>query len=330
MRSRTKTTLKRYWFLIALALVVPLGTALPEGGNALRGAKIVLPLLVAATLFVTGFTLNMSRLLRQVTNLRAILLVLSTTYILAPALAYALALLWGPAVGGAESRGFQFLQAVMIAAAQAGTLASAIALTLMARGDQELALVLTVVSNALTSLLTPLVLKFSVGAVVAFPLGDMMLRMTLVVVLPVILGQIARRLWWEAAAPVLPLLRRVPQIIILVFVYTGFSAAGGDLWREPTIALQFLGACASLHLLLLLWSGTSARILRLSPASRTAVLFCGAQKTLPNGIYLWDRFFPANPYGAIPLVLYHLFQLVVDTFLVPWVTPAESQRWRRS
>ena len=32
---------------------------------------------------------------------------------------------------------------------------------------------------------------------------------------------------------------------------------------------------------------------------------------------MWNNFFQANPYGAVPLVLYHLFQLVVDTLLVP-------------
>ncbi|MDG2213503.1 MAG: bile acid:sodium symporter, partial [Verrucomicrobiota bacterium] len=56
---------------------------------------------------------------------------------------------------------------------------------------------------------------------------------------------------------------------------------------------------------------------RLEWRERTAVILCGSQKTLPNGIYVWNNFFQANPYGAVPLVLYHLFQLVVDTLLVP-------------
>ena len=59
----------------------------------------------------------------------------------------------------------------------------------------------------------------------------------------------------------------------------------------------------------------------LPQSSRTAVVFCGSQKTLPNAIYLWDHFFASNPYGAIPMVLYHIFQLVLDTLLVPWLEP---------
>ena len=57
-------------------------------------------------------------------------------------------------------------------------------------------------------------------------------------------------------------------------------------------------------------------MLKLSWPDRTAVILCGSQKTLPNGIYIWSHFFPTNPYGAVPLVLYHLFQLIVDTLLV--------------
>ena len=60
---------------------------------------------------------------------------------------------------------------------------------------------------------------------------------------------------------------------------------------------------------------------------RTAMILSGSQKTLPNGIYIWDTFFMPHgsvsalivhvPFGAVPLVLYHLFQLVIDTLLVP-------------
>ena len=76
----------------------------------------------------------------------------------------------------------------MLAAAQAGTLSSAIALTVVARGRQDLALLLTIVSNTATAVLTPLVLELTVGRVVELPIGDMMQRMALVVIAPVVPG----------------------------------------------------------------------------------------------------------------------------------------------
>ena len=108
------------------------------------------------------------------------------------------------------------------------------------------------------------------------------------------------------------------QFIILMFVYTGFSAATGQLSQDKDLVLRFFAACALLHLVLLGANTLLSGALKLQWPDRTALILCGSQKTLPNGIYVWSNFFATNPYGAVPLVLYHLFQLLVDTLLVPW------------
>jgi sodium/bile acid cotransporter 7 len=309
--------LKRHWFLICLGLLAPAGLAFPECGKAIGDSRAP-PILVATTLFVSGLTLDTRRLARQLTNARAIALGLLSTYAAAPALAFLLAHILGPAGGEAGGIDPFFLQSVMIAASQATTLASAIALTTVARGDQELALVLTVASNAATMVLTPLVLRLTLGGETSFQIGAMMQRMALIIILPVGLGQVARAFLWSALAHRPHLLRLVPQMIILSFVYTGASTAAAELKQEPTLALRFLAIAAGLHALLLLWTYGAATLLRLPDAARTAIVFCGSQKTLPNGIYLWRTFFPQNPSGAVALVLYHILQLVTDTLLAPW------------
>ena len=321
MPKITPHTFKRYWFLMALVVILPLGYLWPEGGIRIRQAGSVVPILVATTLLISGFTLDTSRLLGQAGKLPVILLCLGTTYGVAPILAYFLVKLWGPEITGPDSLGFQFLQAVMILAAQAGTLASALALTGVARGNQELALILTVISNSLTAVLTPLILSLSVGAKVEFPLSAMISRMALVVLLPVVIGQVARRFLWKAAQPILKPLKIVPQIIILTFVYTSFGAAASYLLEASGVLFRFAGICVALHLLLLAWTYSASTLMRIPQSSRAAVVFCGSQKTLPNGIYLWDHFFASNPYGAVPMVLYHILQLVLDTLLIPWIEP---------
>jgi sodium/bile acid cotransporter 7 len=246
---------------------------------------------------------------------------LSSTYLVAPLLAIALVRILGPANGGAGSEGYHFFEAMMIVAAQAGTIASAPALTLVAGGNQALALLITLSSNLLTSVVTPLILRLTVGTMVAFPVGRMMREDALVVLLPVIAGQIAHRLFWSRLRRSLPVIVRLPQAIILVFVYTGVAMAASHLSQRPALILSFLATAASLHVALLVWNHRSATWLGLSEGNRTAVVFCGSQKTLPNGIYLWDTFFPANPHGAFALVCYHVFQLVLDSLLVPWLSP---------
>ena len=117
--------------------------------------------------------------------------------------------------------------------------------------------------------------------------------------------------------PIQPFIRIAPQIIILMFVYTGFASGAAQLQKDSDIVLRFLTACALLHVILLGLNFVISGALGFKWPERTAIILSGSQKTLPNGIYVWSNFFSANPHGAVPLVLYHLYQLLVDTLLVP-------------
>ena len=305
--------MSRYWFLAMLLLMIPAGLWLPEGGQTIKNAKWATPVLVGMMMGISGFTLDTSKLRRQAASLGAISLVLFSTYCVAPAVAYGLAL-WLQPAGHPH-----FLPAVMIMAAQASSLASALALTVLSRGNQELALIFTLLSSSLTVVLTPLVLQLSIGASVEIPLGQMIFKMLLVVVMPVALAQALRRFLWAKAKPLLKGIRLVPQLIILVFVYSGFSVATGQINGNADIVLRIVVLSALLHAILLAWNFGVSILLRMDSGTGTALVFCGSQKTLPNGIYLWQNFFGDNPIGALPLALYHLIQLIADTLLVPFL-----------
>jgi sodium/bile acid cotransporter 7 len=227
---------------------------------------------------------------------------------------------------GVEPDARFFLEAVMIAAAQASTLASAQALTIVAGGDAGLSLVLTITSNVATVVLTPALLHASLGVSVSFPAREMTQQMALVVLGPVALGQIARPFLRKAALRARFVLRFVPQGIILVFVYTGIAAAAERLAASPDLVLRFLAVAVVVHLSLLAFTWTVSTLLGLRPTARVAIVLSGSQKTLPNGIYLWDRFFAGNPHGALALVVLHVFQLVVDALILPWLSPDERHR----
>ncbi len=311
---------KKYWFLAALILLIPVGIFAPGAGLAVKEASWVIPVFVGVMLGIAGFTMDTSSLVKQATNFRAVLPVLASIYAFAPAVAYGLAKLFTPNDDG------EFIAAMMIMAAQAGSLASAIALTMLAGGNRELALICTLLSNSLTVVLTPLILQWSIGAEVNFPIAKMILRMAYMILLPIAAGQLLRKWLWEKTEAIQPAIRLVPQFIILLFVYTGFAAGAEQLQKETGIVIRFLTACIILHLAVLAFNWLLSAVLRFGWPERTAMILCGSQKTLPNGIYIWDTFFvksAANPapiihvpFGAVPLVLYHLFQLVVDTLLV--------------
>ena len=319
-RMSMSTFWRRHWFLVALAAVCAAAIVFPAGGTAVRQAPLALPLLTATSLFLSSVTLETAGL-REGADVRGLALGLSSTYVVAPLLAVALVGLLGPANGGAGSEGYHFFEAMMIVAAQASTIASAPALTLVAGGNQALALLITLSSNLLTSLVTPLLLRLTVGTVVAFPVGRMMREDALVVLLPVVAGQVAHRLFWprlRASCPRSCACRRrssssssTPELPWPRPIFRSGPRSSCPSWRPRrrcTLRCSF-GTIAARR-----GSGSAER-------NRTAVVFCGSQKTLPNGIYLWDTFFPANPHGALALVCYHLFQLVLDSLLVPWLSP---------
>jgi len=304
---------RRHWFLVCLAVVAVAGLVAPGAGVAIRQAGFALPLLTATSLFLSGLTLETEGLLKGV-ELRGVALGLASVFVVAPLAAILLSRAFG-----ADER--FFFEAMMIVAAQASTIASAPALTLVAGGNQALGLSITLSSNLLTSLVTPTILRLTVGTVVSFPIGRMILEDATVVLLPVLAGFAAHRLFWKRIAGARAAIVGFSQGIILVFVYTGVAAAAAHLSQSPRVILAFLATAASLHFVLLVWNWQASAWLRLSDESRTAVVICGSQKTLPNGIYLWSTFFPANPHGALALVCYHVFQLVVDSLLLPWLSP---------
>src|SRR5205823_2529087 len=89
------------------------------------------------------------------------------------------------------------------------------------------------------------------------------------------------------------------------------------------------GLCVGTHLTALFGGLWSSRGLRFDRPSQIAVAFACSQKTLPVALYLFDRYFKeAHPLSLVPLVFYHVGQLVVDTLLADWLaarSPVETQ-----
>ncbi len=317
--------LQRFWFLVALMAVLLLGLVWPEGGVQIRQAGWIIPTLVALVLGLSGFMADTRTLIGQAANWRAILLVFASVYIVAPLLAGQFAKLFSHAMPPAAAA--QFFEAMILMAAQSSTMASAIALTLLARGNGEFAIIVALLTNLSTVLFTPLILRLALDShEVAFETSRMMQSMALTVVLPVLLGQWARRWLWHRTVAMRPALRVAPQCIVLVFAYTGVAAAAQSLKGDVVVLLRYAGCCAALHITLLLGNLAACRAMGLDAMTRTAAVFAGAQKTLPNGIYLWERFFPANPQGAVALIFYHAIQLFVDTLLVGWFDRRQDAR----
>ncbi len=69
---------RRYWFLAALILLIPVGILLPDFGLQLKQAGWVIPVFVGVMLGIAGFTMDTSSLVKQATNFQAFVPVLLT------------------------------------------------------------------------------------------------------------------------------------------------------------------------------------------------------------------------------------------------------------
>jgi sodium/bile acid cotransporter 7 len=146
-----------------------------------------------------------------------------------------------------------------------------------------------------------------------------MRALVLVLVLPVVLGQAARRLPGVPAgmARHRVVLGAVARLLVAsVLIAAAVDAASQAELLSAGLVLATLAVCGVVHLtglLLGLWGG---RLLGLARADRIAVAFAGSQKTLPVALFLYGAYYRGDyPLAVLPLLLYHAAQLLVDTLI---------------
>jgi sodium/bile acid cotransporter 7 len=201
------------------------------------------------------------------------------------------------------------------------TVQSAIAFTSMARGNISAAVCSASASTMLGVFVTP----FLVGLVVlphaaATSSFDSIGRILLQLMLPFVVGHLARPWiggWILRRRQILGLVDRGS---ILLVVYTAFSAAVIEgLWKQvPLQALAgLLAVCAVLLGCALALTGWLARRLGFDKADEITIVFCGSKKSLASGIPMAKVLFASHAVGAIvlPLMLFHQMQLMVCAVL---------------
>jgi sodium/bile acid cotransporter 7 len=213
---------------------------------------------------------------------------------------------------------------LLIVASVPCTLASAIVWTRRAGGNDAVALLVVVLTTCTGWLVAPLWLAVLGSAhQVDVPIKDMMEKLLLVLILPVALGQLARAIppVARAAGRHKKVLGVVAQLLVLCVIVKGAVGASGRLSSESSaleplaIAVAAL-ACLATHLGALFVGLGGARAFGFDRPSQIAVAFACSQKTLPVAIFLFDTYFKETHHLAlVPIVVYHVGQLVLDTFL---------------
>ena len=137
------------------------------------------------------------------------------------------------------------------------------------------------------------------------------------IVLPLLLGQLGRRLALRRVRKMRAGLSRLGNLGIVLIVFFSFSVAAGregffaELSRSPW-PLVFLLVSAPLMLVLAQLQG---RLLQLERTQRIALAFTASQKTIAFGVPLIESLFgDSASLVMIPLLFYHPWQLIVASF----------------
>lgn len=302
-------------FTLTLLAVVLAATLLPASGQVATIFEWITNLAIALLFFMHGAKLSRQAILAGAGHWRLHLLVFACTFILFPLLGLALKPALEPLLGKELYLGMLYLCALP------ATVQSAIAFTSLARGNIPAAICSAAASSLLGIFLTPLLVALLMG--VHGDNGstlDAIGKISLQLLLPFVLGQIAQRWIGGWVNQNKSWLKYVDQSSILLVVYTAFSAAViGGLWQQVPLAtlLLVIAACCVLLALALVLTHMLGKWLGFSLEDRITILFCGSKKSLATGVPMAQVLFAGSAIGVLilPLMLFHQIQLMVCAVL---------------
>lgn len=315
--------LSAYWkhgFTLCLLGVLVLAWFIPQPGapGGWLQPEWTTKLGVWVIFFLQGISLPTRELAAGYQPIRLQAFVLGWNYLLFPLVAF-LSLVWLTHFLPEDvAMGFRLLSVLPT------TIASAVAFTSLAGGRTASALCATALSNLLAVVAVPLwvALYLRTGASVELPLWPLLSKLALLIVFPLLLGQLLRRFGKKIAAAFRPWARRASSGIILFIIYAAFAGSVASGLFQSFSAFDLILIFFLVAALLLLVSGAvwfSAGWLRLTAGDRIAAFFCASQKSLATGLPLATAIFAVLPEtivvnsGAVllPLIVYHPLQLLL-------------------
>lgn len=321
---KLRNLIKKYWFLVGLALVFALTLAditdlTAEAGRWCK--RHYGPDLVIFLVFLfSGMILNPDQIRSGLANVKGTVHALILIFIISPVIAALLQLF--PIQTGIKIG--LFLVAVMPT-----TLSSGVVMTGASGGRMAHALVITVIANILAVVTIPFSLSLLLEltgneTAIVINKGAVMTKIGIFVVLPLLAGLAARSLFTHWIRAHSSHFQIINQILILSIVWMGIAQSKPMVLKSQSQLFVIVLLAFAFHLALLYTAWSSIRLLKIPAGRRESIIFMGIQKTLPLSVILQVTLFPE--YGAALLVCvgHHFISLMIDGFLVGRLRPAET------
>lgn len=294
-------------FLLALIGAVALASLLPSSGSAARALDVLADAGIVLLFLLHGAKLPREAIIAGAKNWKLHLAVLGFSYLVFPALGLAMTgLVPLPAV---VATGLLFLTLLP------STVQSSIAFTAIARGNVAAAVCSASLSNLLGVVVTPLLVGLLMSRTGTTAGAEAIQKIALQLVLPFALGHLSRPWIGDFLGRHKPLTGLVDRGVILLVVYTSFSAAViGGIWQRlsPVALAQIFGLSTLLLAAVLLLTQLVGRLAAFPREDAIVLQFCGSKKSLVTGVPLAGVLFPAAQVGTIllPLMIFHQLQLI--------------------
>ena len=318
-----KEFLAKRWFLLSLVVVFALGLIVHEECATWADHEPFRNAVVFTVLFLMAVSLSLKALSSGIRRPRGTLLAVAMNYGVLPLILWAVTCL----IGNPEFKGLR--DGLLVIAVTPCTLVSAAVWTRRAGGNDSIAIMVTLITNLLCFVIAPLwlLLFFGTNVELKTPFSEMVLKLGLLVVLPMVLAQLTRthRRWANWATENKSKLGIAAQCGILAMVFLGAIKVGPEMVGENAgHGITLIGIALAVVLfvhIVVFWLGiASGGWLKLSREDALAVGFAGSQKTLMIGLLICLDL----DFLVIPIVLYHVSQLIVDTLFADYLRTAND------
>jgi sodium/bile acid cotransporter 7 len=307
--------LKR-WFMILTVLGIFVAVQFPAPTRQAFG-YIEVRHIAAVGLFFMSSSLSIKKLLEAMIRPGPVLLAILITWGAAPLLAFSVGPLLLPA---------KYVIGLIVVCSVPTTLASAAVWTGMGGGNQAIALMMTILTNTLVFLGTTGWIVALTGQDVPIDTRALVTDLLICVVAPILAAQTLRAHSSIAATidSAKGFIKTIGQVCVLLIIIksavrtsealTEGIHEGKQLWSAAEL-VQVALVCGAVHTVLLLTGYLLSRRM-FGHADAIAVAISGSQKTLPVAAIIVSENFPQFPLAIVPVLFYHVLQLVIDTYFV--------------
>lgn len=271
---------------------------------------------VSMIFFFYGLRLSVEKLKAGLANWKMHIIVQLTTFLFFPLIVLAARPLF-------VNTNFELLWlGVFFLAALPSTVSSSVVMVSIAKGNIPAAIFNASISSLIGVVVTPLWVGLFISSTTGkFEVNDIVMKLVLQVLLPVMIGINLNSRFGIIAEKYKKQLKYFDQSIILTIIYTSFCKSFSDNIFQGFTVLEIIALATgmiALFFAVFFCIRLLSRLFGFSDYDRITVLFCGSKKSLVHGTVMSKVLFQHSTMTGIvllPLMLYHALQLIAASII---------------